>query len=395
MSFFDRFKKKNKQNVSKPLISTDWFTPFYSQYGNDIYKNIVVQQALNCIVREVKKLKPQHIIRKENRIISINDNIQRVLDNPNPLMTTTDFLEKITWQLYFNYNSFILPIYENGFLVYLYPIQPTQVDFLQDESEQIFIKFVFANANYESIVKYSDVIHIRYNFSISEFMGGNKVGQPDNDALLQAVDLNNSLLSGVSKALKSSFAINGIVKYNTLMDDGKTELAVKQLSERLVNGDSGLLPMDLKGEFVPFQRQIQMIDSNTLKFVDDQILRNFGVPSSFLTGDYTKAQYESFFQKTIEPLITSYSQAFNKCLFKNQREKHEILFNHKELEFMTTSEKIQWLTLASNVGAITINEMREIIGYPPYEDEALGNSPIMSKNYGDATVVKEEVINNE
>ena len=91
MSFFDRFKKKNKQNVSKPLVSTDWFTPFYSQYGNDIYKNIVVQQALNCIVREVKKLKPQHIIRKENRIISINDNIQRVLENPNPLMTTTDF----------------------------------------------------------------------------------------------------------------------------------------------------------------------------------------------------------------------------------------------------------------------------------------------------------------
>lgn len=56
---------------------------------------------------------------------------------------------------------------------------------------------------------------------------------------------------------------------------------------------------------------------------------------------------------------------------------------------MTMNEKIQWLTLASNVGAITINEMRAIIGYAPYEDEKLGNTPVMSKNYGDATSVKD------
>ena len=56
---------------------------------------------------------------------------------------------------------------------------------------------------------------------------------------------------------------------------------------------------------------------------------------------------------------------------------------------MTMGEKIQWLTLASNVGAITINEMRSIIGYAPYTDEELGNTPVMSKNFGDAGVVKD------
>jgi hypothetical protein len=52
-------------------------------------------------------------------------------------------------------------------------------------------------------------------------------------------------------------------------------------------------------------------------------------------------------------------------------------------------EKIKWMTLASNVGAITINEMRDILGYEPYDDEELGNTPVMSKNFGAADSVKD------
>ena len=393
MGFFDFLKKKKQtQDTKYSLIKgQDWGTPLYTQFGSDIYKSIVVQQAINCIVREVKKLQPQHIIKRENYIQGINDDLQTILDNPNPLMTTTDFLEKITWQLYFNYNSFILPTYENGKLTSLYPLQPTNVLFLQDNSNALYVKMSFANA-YETTIKYTDLIHLKYNYSLSDFMGGDRNGQPDNQALLDTLELNKSLLSGVAKALKSSYAINGVVKYNTLMDDGKTAAAVKELEKHLNEGDSGILPIDLKGDFTPFNKQIQLVDQSTLDFVDSQILRFFGVPLCILKGDYTKAQYEAFYQKTIEPLVITYEQAFTKALFTD-RERfgygHRIRFNHKELEFMTTAEKIQWMTLASNVGAITINEMRQIIGYPVYDDDELGNTPIMSKNFGDALSIKD------
>lgn len=394
MGFFDFIKKKKKSEGKDALITIkgqDWWTPLYSQFGSNIYKSIVVQQAINCIVREIKKLQPQHIIKKENSIQGIDDDLQKVLDNPNPLMTTTDFLEKITWQLYFNYNSFILPTYKDGKLLTLYPLQPTNVLFLQDNSNEIFVNLSFAN-NYECVVNYNDLIHLKYNYSTSEFMGGDKNGQPDNQALLDTLKLNDALLKGVAKALNSSYAINGIVKYNSLLDGGKTEAALKELETHLNNSENGFLPLDLKGEFIPFSKNIQLVDQDTLDFVDSQILRFFGVPLCILKGDYTKAQYEAFYQKTIEPLVITYEQAFTKALFSNKQRfgfGHKIRFNHKELEFMTTAEKIQWMTLASNVGAITINEMRQIIGYPIYEDEVLGNTPIMSKNFGDALVVKD------
>lgn len=391
MGFFDFIKKKKQDNKYSLIKGQDWGTPLYTQFGSNIYKSIVVQQAINCIVRELKKLQPQHVIKKNNALEAVSDEIQNVLDNPNPLMTTTDFLEKITWQLYFNYNSFILPTYENGKLTSLYPLQPTNVLFLQDNSNTLYVKMSFANA-YETTTKYTDLIHLKYNYSLSDFMGGDRNGQPDNDALLETLELNKSLLSGVAKALKSSYAINGVVKYNTLMDDGKTAAAVKELEKHLNEGDSGILPIDLKGDFTPFSKQIQLVDQDTLDFVDSQILRFFGVPICILKGDYNKAQYEAFYQKTIEPLVITYEQAFTKTLFTD-RERfgygHRIRFNHKELEFMTTAEKIQWMTLASNVGAITINEMRQIIGYPVYDDNELGNTPVMSKNFGDALSIKD------
>lgn len=394
MGLFDFFKKKKEveYNNFNQVLGLGYYPPIFSQFGSNIYASDVVQQAIRCIVQEMKKLEPRHVLQKNSLYTTpINDSIQSTLENPNPLMSTTDFIEKIIWQLFFNYNSFIFPVWKDNNLIALYPVQPQQVDFIQDKSEKLFIKMTFAN-EYESIIPYEDIIHIRYNYSVSEFMGGNEMGQPDHKALLESLELNKTLLEGVAKGLKSSFAINGVIKYNSFIDNGKTEEALKDLTERLNKNENGFLPLDMKGEFIPFSRQIALVDEATLKFIDGKILRHFGVSIPILTGDYTKEQYEAFFQKTIEPLIVTLNQAFTKGFF-SKRESfgfgHKIIFYHDKLDFMSMNEKIQWLTLASNVGAITINEMRSIIGYAPYDDEELGNTPIMSKNFGNAETVKD------
>lgn len=393
MGLFDFFKKKKVEyNNYNQVVGLGYYPPIFSQFGSNIYASDVVQQAIRCIVQEMKKLEPRHVLKKNSLYtVPVSDSIQVALENPNPLMSTTDFIEKIIWQLFFNYNSFIFPVWQGEKLIALYPIQPVNVDFIQDKSENLFVKLTFAN-DYESIIRYEDVIHIRYNYSVSEFMGGNEAGQPDHKALLESLELNKTLLEGVAKGLKSSFAINGVIKYNSFIDNGKTDEAIKDLTERLNKNENGFLPLDMKGEFIPFNRQIQLVDEATLKFIDEKILRHFGVSIPILTGDYTKEQYEAFFQKTIEPLIVTLNQSFTKAIFSKRKSfgfGHKIIFYHDKLDFMSMNEKIQWLTLASNVGAITINEMRSIIGYAPYEDEELGNTPVMSKNFGNAETVKD------
>lgn len=393
MEWFDKLFRRTPKNT-KFAPTLDGFTPIYSQFGTNIYASDVVQQALKCIVDEMKKLNPQHVRMNGADPVPVKKStVQDVLQNPNDLMTTSEFLEKTVWLLMMNYNAFIIPTYytwldeESGqnkrYYESLYPINPTQVDFIEDAGGRLFVKFTFWNG-YTSTIPYDDVIHIKYNYSVNQYMGGNILGQPDHEALLSTLELNDTLLKGVAKAMKSSYSVNGIVKFNTLMDEGKTEAALKDLEHKLQNNESGFLPLDLKSEFMPLEKKIALVDEPTLQFVDEKILRNFGVPLAILTGDYTKEQYEAFYQKTLEPLILSISQAFTKKLF-TRRERafgNRVELYPKELIFLSISQTLDMINMLSPTGGLFENEKRVALGLRPLPE--LEGKRYMSLNWIDA-----------
>lgn len=399
---------------SKFARTLNGLAPVYTQFGTNIYASDVVQQALACIVDEIKKLNPQHIRIVDNDPVPISTStVQAVLNDPNAVMTTAEFLEKITWLLLLNYNAFVIPTYrtwtdrntgeERRYYEALYPIKPTQVNFIQDSSGRMYVQFFF-ESGYSTTVPYDDVIHIKYHYSVSEFMGGDWNGQPDHGPLLETLNLNDQMLKGIAKAMNASYAINGVIKYNTLLDQGKTEKALQELTEHLQNSESGFLPIDLKAEFVPLKRDTKLIDADTLKFMDEKILRNWGVPLAILRGDYNKVQYAAFYQKTLEPLIITISQAFTKKMF-TKREKafgNKIQLYPKDLVFMTVDQTIEMVTLLANTGAIFENEKRVAFGLRPLPE--LEGKRYMSLNWIDSNQeaayrasgnVKTEVIDEE
>ena len=364
-------------------------TPIFTQFGTNIYASDVVQQAITCITLEMKKLRPMHILQKGSDPVPMYGKIQKMLNEPNPYMTTSDFLEKITWLLFLNYNVFIIPVYrrwkdkngkEKREYEGLYPITPTQVDFYEDERGKLFVNFHFADGT-EYMVDYNDVIHIRHRYAVNQYMGGNEQGQPDNGALLKTLEINHQLLQGVASAMRSSMTVNAVVKYNTLMDDGKTKEAIKQLEDKLRKSESGILPLDLKAEYTPIDKKVKLVDADTLKFIDEKILRQFGVPLPILTGDYTKEQYEAFYQKTLEPLIISFTQAFTRVLFTDKEKTlgNEIKFYPKELIFMSTDQTLEMIRLLGDSGALFENEKRVALGLQPLEE--LKGVRMQSLNY--------------
>lgn len=389
MEWFSKLFKKQPKNT-KPAPMLNGFTPIFSQFGTNIYASDVVQQALKCIVDEMKKLNMMHVRYNETDPVPIKGTVQDVLDNPNPLMTSSEFIEKTTWMLLMNYNAFIIPTYktwkdkktgaERRDYISLYPINPSEVYFIEDASNTLYVKFQFWNGE-TTTIKYSDVIHIKYNYSINQYMGGNELGQPDNKALIETLKLNDTLLKGLSKAMKASYSVNGIVKYNTLMDDGKTEEELLKLERKLNNSESGFLPIDIKSEFIPISKSAALVDDKTLKFIDEKILRTWGIPIDIMTGKFNKETYESFYQKTLEPLIKAFSQSFTKNMFTS-REKafgNRIEFYPEELIFMTTEQKIKLVDLLAPTGAIFENEKRTIFGFKPLEE--LKDQRYMSLNW--------------
>lgn len=392
IGLFDKlFHRAPKER--KYATTLNGYAPIYSQFGTNVYASDVVQQALKCIADEIKKLNPTHVRYTGADSVPVDSTIQDVLNEPNPLMTQSEFLEKCTYLLLMNYNLFIIPIYrtwtdeqtgaERRYYEALYPIQPTTVNFIEDASGRLFVQFIFANG-YDTTILYDNVIHWKYNYSVNQFMGGDWNGQPDNSALLKTLELNEQLLKGIAKAMNSSYAVNGVVKYNTLIDDGATMKALQELEAKLNNSESGFLPLDLKADFTPLKREVELVDDNTLKFIDEKILRTWGIPLDILRGDFTKEQYEAFYQKTLEPLIKSFSQALTKKLF-TEREKafgNRIELYPKELIFLSVSQTLEMLNTLSPTGALYENEKRAALGLRPLPE--LEGKRYMSLNWIEA-----------
>lgn len=387
MSLFD--KLKNKINGLRYAHMLNSGQPIFSQFGDNIYASDIVQSVVDCIVSEMTKLTPHHIRRKDKDRVPVRDSIKEVLDNPNELMTRSDFMSKIIWNLFLNYNSLIYPVYrevkgKDGKITKqytaLYPLQPRYVDFLEDDTGTLFVRMRFKNMQ-EFTLPYSDVIHIRYKFSFNDFLGGNEKGQPDNDALLKLLSMNENMLEGALKAMKSSFNVNGIIKSGGIMDREKVDKMVAEFNEKLKNNESGILGVDGKSDYIPITKKIQIVDAETLKFIDERILRTFGVSMPILTGDYTKEQYEAFYQKKLEPLIIAISQAFTKTLF-TEREKqmgNEIIFLPKELIFMNITQVLEAMRILGDAGELYSNEKRMAIGLEPLEE--LEGVRMQSLNY--------------
>ena len=392
MGFFEKLFNRGPKNV-RLATTLDGWAPVYPQFGTNIYASDVVQQALQCIVNEIKKLNPQHVRMNGSDPVPLKSTVQDVLMDPNPLMTTSEFLEKITWLLLLNYNVFILPIYytwidqktgaERRYYETLWPLLPSEVDFIEDASNRLYVKFWFRDGS-NTTIPYENVIHIKYKYSVNQYMGGNEFGQPDNNAILRTLQMNEDLLKGIAKAMKASYAVNGVVKYNTLLDDGNTEKALAELERKLQNSESGFLPLDLKAEFIPLEHKAEVVNEDTLRFIDEKILRNWGVPIDILKGDYSKETYEAFYQSSLEPLIISFSQAFTKKLFT----KREIAFGNrvelypKELIFMTVSQTLEMIDKLSPTGGLTENEKRAALGLRPLPE--LEGKRYMSLNWIDA-----------
>lgn len=386
MGLFDFLQPKKRREQRKFAQMLNGRMPIFSHFGTNIYASDVVQQACFCIVQEIKKLTPRHVRRAGSDVEPVAGRLQAVLDAPNAVMTTADMLERIAWAYLINYNAWIIPARDKaGKIEALWPVNPVRVTYIEDAGGRLAVTLEFEDGT-ESTLLYSDLIHVRSHYFANDYMGGDANGQPDNSALLDTLEINNTLMQGVAKALKSSYAVNGVVKYNTILDDGTMQANIDALTERLQNNESGLMGMDLKGDFVPIKKEIKLVDKDTLEFIDSKILRHFGVPLPILTGDYNPEQLAAFYQKTIEPFVVAIAQAFTKGIFSRQEIGHNnaIEFYPEELIFMSTAQKLEMVRLLGDSGALFENEKRRIFGMQPLPE--LVGRRVQSLNYVDTSI---------
>lgn len=364
--------------------------PVFSSFGNDVYASDIVKNAIRCISAEMSKLNPQHIRVDPNGMQHVvNSDINRLLKyGPNPLMSTSDFLEKIVYMRERYNNVYIYPQYERIPLgkgkykrkyTAFYPLNPMEVEYLEEESGKLWVKFTFANG-YNYTMPYEDIIHWRKDFTENDFVGGDAQGNPDNRAELKLLETDDTILQGIGKGVKASLGVRGIVKIQKMLDDEKQEKEREKFEKKLSESKSGLLTIDLKNDFIPIKLDPKVIDKDTIEFVATRVLAKYGVSLAIYNGDYTDEQYQAFYEKTLEGMVISLGRVFSKVLFTDRELDmgNEIIFYNQGLMFTSMSNKIKAVDILTKLGTLTDNQVLNIFGYPPFDG---GDIRHMSLNY--------------
>ncbi len=387
--------KKNRQDKQKRMAYAkmmNGYTPVFTQFGDDIYASDIIKVAIRRKATEMSKLNPRHIrIDSETGMQNnVNSDIARLLKfGPNPLMTTSDFMEKITYLREINKNVYIYPTYEkiinkkdNTYVrkyTGLYPLNPIQVDFIEDAAGKLFIRFYFNDGEPYTFL-YSDIIHWRKDYGANDFIGGTATGEPDNKSLLKLLNTNDTIVQGLGESVKAGLNIRGIIKVNTLMSDEKQEKEREKFEEKMKNNVSGILPLDMKSDFIPITIDPKVIDKDTMEFIDKRILANFDMPVKIFNGDFTEEDYQAFYENCLESDVISLGRCFTKALFTKRELEvgNEIIFYQQGLIFTNMKNKIDAVNILSNLGVLTDNQILNIFGYPPFEG---GDIRHMSLNY--------------
>lgn len=376
MSIFDFFRKnKDKEkNISLNYAPTSsGTTPINLDYGSiNIYASDIVMQSIRCKANEFKKLQPRHI-RTANGLEEVitTSPVAKILKRPNPYMTQSDFLERITILLELNKNVYIYPDYyinRAGEKVYtsIYPLKPSEVDVLVDAGGRYFFRMMFANG-YKTTLPMEDVIHWKKDYGTDEYFGGN--GWMDVKGVQNAIGYYDTMLKSIAKALAVSCNINGIMRINSYMSDDKIDAENEAFKKRIQNNESSILFTDLKTEYTNIPRDVKLVDSETVKFLYENIIRANGTSLAILSGDYTKAQKEAYYEHALEADIKSLGEAFSKVLFSDRESSfgNEVIFYPRSVVFMSMENKLSALSTGLPAGVFTINEARELLGYAPVE----------------------------
>lgn len=229
------------------------------------------------------------------------------------------------------------------------------------------------------------MIHWRKEFNDDDIMGGQEGGYDVDKGLLKSLEINNTLLQGLEKTIKTTFSIRGILKIHTMLDDEKQENERRDFEKKMNDSKSGILETDMKSEYTPLDFKPVQIDKDILEFIQYKILNRFGVSLPILRGDFTEENYQAFYEKKLEPMVRSIGRAFTKTLFSDRELNvgNEIIFYDYGLSFTNTANKIKAVDILSRVGVLTDNQIAAMFGYPPFEG---GETRHMSLNYIDRNI---------
>ena len=369
-------KGNDPQTEQAKLLNS--YSNVYTPWSGNAYDDPTVRDCVDTIARHFGKMAPRHVVRRDGRIQKrVEDNMDYLLSTkPNPLMTTSEFLEKVAAQYMTYNNAFVYPQRDaSGRLVAVWPLCFEQVE-LREYEHELYCRFTFGTGQCTT-PPYSAIVHIRRQFARDDIWGdeAGKILRDDLSTL-------KAIKSSIVNAVQNFGSLRGILHWKQTLRPEDEQRAWKKFVDTYAtskNG-SGIGSLDNKADFQQITTTVTTFNAAQMMFARDNIYRHFGLNDAIVTGKYTEDEYIAFYESVLEPMAVKLAQELTDKLF-TAREKgfgNEIILESNRLSYMSVASKIKVCQALTPIGCISINEVREMFGYAGVLD---GDTRQVSLNY--------------
>lgn len=365
LGLFNKFKN-SPTTVTKYQMITDHGNGFFAWNG-DIYQSDIVRSAIRPKVRAIGKTVAKHIRNDKNGLkVNPEPYMRILLEEPNPLMTMQQLLERVITQLELNNNAFIFIERDDyGYPINLYPINCGMVEVITDKQGYFYYRFDLKQGKRVTF-RQDDVIHLAKDYNSSDFFG-----ESNNQALSQLMEIVNTTDQGIVKAIKNSNVIRWLLKFHQTIRPEDLKEQTKQFVSDFLSGDSdtvGAAAVDSKFDAQQVEPNDYVPNENQMDKTVQRIHAYFNTNDKIIKSLYNENEWLAYYENGIEPDIVQLANAFTRKLFSKKERSfgNKITFESSNLSFASMQTKLQLVQYVDR-GVISPNELRNILGYASVE----------------------------
>lgn len=354
-----------------------------SPWSSEVYEQETVRAIVDAIATHAAKGQAMHVVLdKDGRIKEVKRNspyAKLLNQKANPLHTGYDLKYKLVAQLeskgtavcYIKWDgttpTMMIPINYGQFEIYPIIGGGYALQFLDDTGTRVTI-----NAE--------DVVILRRMMCESDVAGDGNRPIYNTLSMIKASD------EGFIEALTVSNKVRGLYKHKKAMLDPKdvtnsqNEFA-SRFEDAAKNG--GIVGVDSLEDYTPLNVTAYSANAAQMKTVRESLFIFWRTPEEIVKSSYSEQQGMAWYESKIEPIWASMGEAFtNACFTAREYDVgNRIIFSGGALMGTSYNTRINVIQQARDTGLLTVNEQRELLGYPPVEG---GDKRQVSLNYVDA-----------
>ena len=367
----------------KPRI---FFGGFVNSYGSisgferSAYEHEIVRGIIDVIALHSAKAEAMHVIVDDaGRVKKIirNSPYSRLLNlRANDIMTGYDLKYRIFSQREQYTTAFCYIKWEGMTPVALIPVDYSGVEIRRVTGGRYACQFSLRDGGLTTLPM-EDLIVLRKLYGNGEVLGDGNDPIKNTLTSLKAAD------EGNREALQVANKVRGILQQKkAMLSEADVRKASEEFNARFAAAakNGGIVGVDSMESFQPLKADPLMANAPYIRETKSNISAYWHVAEPIVTGDYSEGQFQGFFETAIEPGLINASQAFTNGFFTPREIAvgNRLIFNTSSSIHASLQTKIQMISQARETGLLTINEQRELLGYPPVEG---GDDRQISLNY--------------